>query len=120
MSTTVGIGPIARVRSVELAIAWFAAAIVLFGAVLWAHHSTSIEMTDFSVTYIGARIVHEGRGSKLYDLAEQQQTKASLLTRAQPLIFEHPPFEALLLAPLGGLQYKAAYLSWGLLNVLVW
>jgi hypothetical protein len=120
MSTAVGIGPVTRFRSVELAIAWFAAAVVLFGAVLWVDHSASIEMTDFSVTYIGARIVHEGRGSKLYDLAEQQQTKASLFTRAQPLIFEHPPFEALLLAPLGGLPYKTAYLIFGLLNAAVW
>jgi glycosyl transferase family 87 len=120
MSTAVGIGPVARFGSVEVAIAWFAAASVLFGAVLWADHSPSIEMTDFSVTYIGARIVHEGRGAKLYDLAEQKQTKASLLTHAQPLIFEHPPFEALLLAPLGGLQYKTAYLIWGLLNAIVW
>jgi hypothetical protein len=120
MSAAIGIRPIARFGSVEVAIAWFAAASVLFGAVLWADHSPSIEMTDFSVTYIGARIVHEGRGSKLYDLAEQKQTKASLLTHAQPLIFEHPPFEALLLAPLGGLQYKTAYLIWGLLNAIVW
>jgi hypothetical protein len=111
---------VAKFRSVELAVAWLAAATVIFGAVIWADHSATIEMTDFSVTYIGARIVHEGRGSKLYDLTEQQQTKASLLSHAQPLIFEHPPFEALLLSPLGGLQYKTAYLVWGLLNAVVW
>ena len=51
MSTGVGLGPVTRFRSVELAIAWFAAAVVLLGAVLWADHSASIEMTDFSVTY---------------------------------------------------------------------
>jgi hypothetical protein len=120
MSSAVGIGRVARFRSVELAVAWFAAATVIFGAVIWADHSANIQMTDFSVTYVGARIVHEGRGSKLYDLAEQQRTKALLLTHAQPLIFEHPPFEALLLAPLGALEYKTAYLAWGLLNAIVW
>ena len=66
------------------------------------------------------RIVHEGRGSKLYDIAEQEKIKVSVFTRAQPLIFEHPPFEALLLAPLGGLHYDTAYFIWGALNVLVW
>jgi glycosyl transferase family 87 len=120
MSTAVAVASSTRFRSVEVAIAWFGVAIVLFGAVLWTNHSPANEMTDFSVTYIGARIVHEGRGSNLYDVAEQEKTKASVFTHAQPLIFEHPPFEALLLAPLGGLHYDTAYLIWGTLNVLVW
>jgi Glycosyltransferase family 87 len=120
MSTAVVVARSTRFRSGEVAIAWFGIAIVLFGAVLWTNHSPANEMTDFSVTYIGARIVHEGRGSKLYDLAEQEKTKASVFTHAQPLIFEHPPFEALLLAPLGGLHYETAYFIWGVLNVLVW
>ena len=120
MSTVAAVAPATKVRSVEMAIAWFAAAVLLVGAVLWVDRSPSIEMTDFSVTYIGARMVHEGRGSRLYDLAEQQKTKASLFTNAQPLIFEHPPFEALLLSPLGGLSYRTAYLIWGLVNAAVW
>ncbi|HZR31871.1 MAG TPA: glycosyltransferase family 87 protein [Terriglobales bacterium] len=120
MSAATALAPSLKLRSVEGTIAWFAAGILLIGAVLWADHPPAIEMTDFSVTYIGARMVYEGRGAKLYDLAEQQSTKAALFTHAQPLIFEHPPFEALLLAPLGRLDYKTAYLIWGLLNVAVW
>ena len=38
----------------------------------------------------------------------------------EPLIYEHPPFEALLMAPLGALPYKTAYLIWGLVNVVIW
>jgi hypothetical protein len=62
-------------------------------------------------------MVYFGQGSKLYDIAEQKKLKASLLKDAEPLIYEHPPFEALLLAPLGALPYKTAYLIWGLINV---
>jgi hypothetical protein len=78
------------------------------------------ERTDFSVTYIGSRMVYQGLGPKLYDLAEQQKVKSLLLPDAEPLIYEHPPFEALFLAPLGALPYKSAYLIWGLINAAIW
>jgi len=58
--------------------------------------------------------------SKLYNLDEQENIKKPLLPDAEPLIFEHPPFEALLLSPLGGISYHAAYLIWGFLNVAIW
>ena len=103
----------------ERAIALAGAAVVLFGAVLWADRS-SPEMTDFSVTYVGAKIVYQGDGAKLYDLDEQQRMKTALFTHAQPLIFEHPPFEALMLSPLGALSYRTAYLVWGFFNALIW
>ena len=95
-------------------------AILLVSAVFWADQPPTMEKTDFSVTYIGSRMVYLGQGSKLYDLAEQQKLKRQLLPDAEPLIYEHPPFEALLLAPLGALPYKTAYLLWGLINVAIW
>jgi hypothetical protein len=95
-------------------------AVLLVSAVFWADKPPTMEKTDFSVTYIGSRMVYLGLGPKLYDLAEQQQLKALLLPDAEPLIYEHPPFEALLLAPLGALPYKTAYLIWGLINVAIW
>ena len=104
----------------EATVVMFGAAILLLGAVLWADRSSLTEKTDFSVTYIGARMVHEGQGPRLYDLAEQQKLKTALLPNAEPLTYEHPPFEALLLSPLGGLPYRTAYLIWGLCNVLIW
>jgi hypothetical protein len=98
----------------------FAAAILLVSAVFWADQPPTMEKTDFSVTYIGSRMVYLGQGARLYDLAEQQKLKRALLKDAEPLIYEHPPFEALLLAPLGALPYKTAYLLWGLINVALW
>jgi hypothetical protein len=104
----------------ELVFASIAAAILLVSAVLWADRPPTNEMTDFSVTYTGSRMVYLGLGTKLYDLDQQRTLKRTLLPHAEPLIFEHPPFEALLLAPLGALPYKTAYLLWGLINVAIW
>jgi hypothetical protein len=104
----------------ENAIALFGFAVLLVFAVFWADRPPTMEKTDFSVTYVGSRMIYLGEGSELYDLAEQKRLKTSLLKNAEPLIYEHPPFEALLLSPLGALPYKTAYLVWGLINVAVW
>ena len=101
-------------------IAWFGCAVLLVSLVVLVDHPPLNERTDFSVTYIGSRMVYLRMGAGVYDLAEQEKLKKSLLPDAQPLIFEHPPFEALLLAPLGALPYKTAYLIWGLINVVIW
>ena len=107
-------------ESIETRVAVFGFAILALGAVLWAYRSPLTEKTDFSVTYIGAYMVHHGRGAELYDVAEQDKLKAHLIPNAEPIIYEHPPFEALLLSPLGGLPYRTAYLIWGLLNGALW
>jgi hypothetical protein len=104
----------------ERAVILFGAAVLLFGAVFWAARGPNVERTDFTTMYVGARMVHQGDGAKLYDLREQANLRDSLYTRAAPLIYEHPPFEALLFAPLTSLPYKTAYLVWGLINVLIW
>jgi len=109
-----------RIEFNENVVALLGFAILLVSAVFWADRPPTMEKTDFSVTYIGSRMVYFGQGSKLYDLAEQQKLKRLLLPYAEPLIYEHPPFEALLLAPLGALSYKTAYLVWGLINVGIW
>lgn len=104
----------------EAVVALVAAAVMLFGAVLWADRTPGITQADFSVTYVGARMVHLGLGSRLYDLSAQKEIKDSLQIGGKTLIYEHPPFEAFLLSPLGALPYKTAYLLWGLLSALVW
>jgi hypothetical protein len=106
--------------TLENIIAFIAATVLLVGALLWAHRTPGITQTDFSVTYVGARMIHLGLGSRLYDLAEQRKIKESVDVGGKTLIYEHPPFEAFLLSPLGGLSYRAAYLLWGVLNVLIW
>jgi hypothetical protein len=98
----------------------FAAAILLVGSVFWSANGPNVEKTDFSLTYVGARIVHHGLGARLYDIALQKQILNSLFAHPNPLLFEHPPFEALLLSPLAALPFRTAYLIWGLLNATVW
>jgi hypothetical protein len=92
----------------------------LYGAVLWCARGPNAEKTDFSLTYVGARIVHQGLGSHLYDLDLQKQVRDSLFQHPNPLFFEHPPFEALLLSPLAALPFRTAYMLWGFLNATVW
>lgn len=104
----------------ETAIVLVAAAVLLVGAVLWAAQEPRIEKTDFTAMYLGARMVDDGLGAKLYDLSEQVKLRRSLFTHAEPLTFDHPPFEALFLAPLGGLRYIPAYLVWAFANALIW
>src|SRR5438034_6039504 len=96
------------------------AAILLATAVIWAAHGPNVEKTDFSLTYVGAKLVHTGFGGRLYDIALQKQTRDTLFQHPSPLFFEHPPFEALLLSPLAALPFRTAYLIWGLFNVAVW
>jgi hypothetical protein len=109
-----------RIEFSQNIVALIAFAVLLVSVVFLADRPPINERTDFSVTYIGSRMVYLGQGAKLYDLAEQQKLKSLLLPDAEPLIYEHPPFEALFLAPLGALSYKTAYLVWGLINIAVW
>src|SRR6266705_386881 len=62
-------------------------AILLFGAVLWSARGPNVEKTDFSLTYVGARIVHQGLGTRLYDLDLQKQVRDSLFQHPNPLFF---------------------------------
>jgi len=104
----------------EDTLAFVAVAILLSGVVLWSSHLSGVEKTDFSLTYVAARIVHRGQEPLLYDMELQKKTRDSLFIHPSPLFFEHPPLEALLLSPLAALSFRSAYAVWGLLNAAVW
>jgi Glycosyltransferase family 87 len=97
-----------------------AVTVLIFGAVFWTARSPNVEKTDFSLVYVGARIVHSGMGSSLYDSNLQKSVRDSLFSHPVPLFFEHPPFEALLLSPLAKYSFRAASLVWGIFNAAVW
>jgi len=111
---------IASFRRTQHALGLLACAIMLIGAVLWSARGSHPEKTDFSVTYVGAYMVHKGLAARLYDLSLQSQIRDSLFQHPNPLVFEHPPFEALLLSPLAAFPYRTAYMIWGFVNVIVW
>jgi alpha-1,2-mannosyltransferase len=96
-----------------------ALAVVLVAAVLWSANSSNVERTDFALTYVGAHIVHTGMGMRLYDIGLQVQLRDSMFRNASPIYFEHPPFEAIALAPLAAIPFRTAYLIWGVFNVAV-
>src|SRR6266566_6258082 len=104
----------------ELKLVFLAIVVLVFSAVFWTASGRNLEKIDFSVTYLGARMVHQGQGANLYDLTEQVKLRSALYQHPNPLIYEHPPFEALLLSPLGALPYKTAYLIWGSINAMLW
>lgn len=109
-----------RIASIEAVLTCLVATMLVFATVLWTANGTRLEKVDFSVTYLGARMVHDGRGAQLYDLGDQIKLRSELYRDPNPLIYEHPPFEALLLSPLAALPYKTAYLIWGFLNAVIW
>ena len=94
--------------------------VLIIGVVVWASSLAGVERTDFSMTYVAARLVVQGNKHLLYDQATQERLRDSLFTHPSPLFFEHPPFEALLLSPLGALSFRTAYLIWGLINAGIW
>ena len=104
----------------ELTLGLVGATVLLYGAVIWCARGPNAEKTDFSLTYVGARIVHQGLGSRLYDLDLQKRVRDSVFQHPNPLFFEHPPFEALLLSPLAALSFRTAYMLWGFLNATAW
>jgi hypothetical protein len=78
---------------------------------------------DFTIFYTAGKCVREGRGRQLYELetqfAFQRGFAPEVKRRDNPLPFNHPPFEALLFAPLAGLPYVTAYLVWAVFNIVL-
>ena len=76
---------------------------------------------DFTIFYTAGKCIIQGRGRQLYDLetqfAIQREFASEVKQRESPLPFNHPPFEALLFAPLARLPYVAAYLVWVVFNI---
>lgn len=79
--------------------------------------------SDFSAYYSAGRIVASGQGSRLYDLNVQREAQRifpQTFGRPALLPFNHPPFEALIFAPLALLPYGSAFLLWLGCNLAMW
>ena len=78
---------------------------------------------DFTIFYTAGKCLREGLGRRLYDPATQwrlqQSFAANVQNRQSPLPYNHPPFEALLFAPLAAMPYSRAYTVWALINILL-
>ena len=79
---------------------------------------------DFFSFYAAARLFLERGGSAVYELAVQRAYQAQVTAQWAPLKFVllpyiHPPYMTPLLAPLGLLPYRGAYVAFGLLNLVL-
>jgi hypothetical protein len=78
--------------------------------------------SDFSIFYTAGTILRDGLSSRLYDTGLQfqiqRQFASQVFIRQGALPYNHPPFEALVFAPLARLSYPSAYTVWDLLNLL--
>ena len=75
---------------------------------------------DFHTIYTAAWIMVHDDPAKLYDLELQTRTQEALFHRPGVLPFLHPPFEAVLFAPIAWIPYLAAYFLWGIVNSALW
>src|SRR5512143_2782927 len=78
---------------------------------------------DFSIFYTAGTIVRRGDAGRLYDTALQfhiqREFASQVFIRQGSSPYNHPPFEALVFAPLSGLTYPTAYSLWDLANLLI-
>lgn len=76
---------------------------------------------DFVLYHSAARIVWDGKGAELYDLALQKDyqkgPRVEPQTRALP--FNHLPYELLPLLPLANFSFPVAHAIWSALNLLL-
>jgi Glycosyltransferase family 87 len=85
-------------------------------AVIGLRPSTSLEGTDFPDFYCAARMLLDGRGSRLYDSALQYRYQAEYAGRIGTL-YIHPPFEAIFYLSVAWLPLKNGYLLWTCLSL---
>jgi hypothetical protein len=74
---------------------------------------------DFLAFYTAGTLLKEGAREQLYDAEKQEEIQRRLTGRPTPLLYYHPPFDALLFLPLAYLSYPTAYAVWVIVNLLV-
>ena len=78
---------------------------------------------DFFSFYSGARLFVTRGGSAVYDLVLQRQIQIEVTSQPPDrfivLPYFHPPYYTLLIAPLGYLSYRQAYVAMAVFNVVL-
>jgi Glycosyltransferase family 87 len=99
-----------------------AATLAIHAFLFWKERSLIARgYPDFTIFYSAGLMVRQGLGHHLYDGNLQYQVQRSFAPQVEirqaALPYNHPPFEALIFAPLTFLPYWTAYLTWNLLNL---
>lgn len=79
--------------------------------------------SDFVAFYSAGQILRRGLGPDLYNRTLQVRLQSKFAPKlvsdlGGPMPYIHPPFEAVLFAPLAALPYASAYAIWGLTSTL--
>lgn len=101
---------------------FLAGMLLLHGFLVWqVKHLLREGYSDFAIFYCAGKMLNLGLASQLYDDQAQYRIQRSFAPRVNirkgPLPYNHPPFEALLFAPLARLPYFSAFLVWDLFNL---
>ena len=100
-----------------------AAALLITYVALWAGvNRLEIGRSDFTSTYMGATLLREGHGTRMYDETLQAPLHATLIAPGDHegnLPFVNPPGAALLALPVSALDVVPAYRVWSLLQFLL-
>lgn len=106
-----------------LGVGQLAMAVSWIGGLYRYVRSPNVFQSDFTAFYTAWRITIEGRSHDLYNLAVQQQVQEQIrsvhLTTTTLLVYVNPPFTTLAFTPLGWLPFRAAYLTWLILQLFV-
>jgi hypothetical protein len=85
--------------------------------------SGNLKGPDFFSFYSGARLFVTRGGSAVYDLVLQREVQIQVTSQPPDrfivLPYFHPPFYTLLIAPLGYLTYRQAYIAMAIFNVIL-
>jgi hypothetical protein len=110
-------------RTIKKAVYGALAGTLMIHAFLFWHDRALIAKgyPDFTIFYSAGLMVRQGLGRELYNDVEQSRVQKAFAPgveiRQGPLPYMHPPFEALVFAPLTFLSYPAAYAVWDLFNL---
>jgi hypothetical protein len=101
-------------------------ALIALGLALMVLRAQSIMVffSDFTHDYVSAQAFRDGRSIYVEftqaDLSAEKLRIAEPLYRAEPFTNIHPPFDALLFAPLTLLPYNLSVLAWSVLSCLLY
>jgi hypothetical protein len=102
-------------RLALVALAGIALGCLLFMLNVVVHDPTGT--LDFANFYTAGRILHQGSGKQLYDLALQEKVEREITPSGPFLPYYHPPFEAWLFAAFAFFSYPHAFLLWAVMNL---
>lgn len=109
-----------RTRSLRLAL------LALIALHVWAFVLVRDQLfagfTNFPAFYGAGKVVESGAVRDLYQVETQRRAQApvfAFVSRLGPLLYFHPPFEALLFWLLAHLSYGIAYCLWCLANLAI-